>query len=265
MTRTLIYRPSLKPSVPVIVPVRSTGYYSVDEKHKEVPRIKDFIQLYWCVRGKGRFIIDGQEYFLEPEHCCMYFPGDCHQPSAASDAWEYYWMTIDPEKPELLIRGMNLMKTPFYAGRCPENLFLELQNELKDFSPSGQYRASVTGYDIMIRAVSGGYRMQSNGLVEEFKALVEKYSNRPDTSITDLAEMLDVHRSTLNRIFQEETGMSPGTYLNSFRIQEALTLLKGTAMRIGEISDKTGFSDPNYFSKAIKKATGFTPGEFRKR
>lgn len=265
MRHDITFRPSRKASIQVPLPVRSAGHYEVDAGFAETPMCKNFIEMFWCVRGRGVLAFDDVEYSLDAEHCCFYFPGDCHRIRSGAAVWEYYWLTLDPEDPEGLIAAMALRRQPFYAGRCPENRFIKLLSELRDFSPSGQYRASVTAYDILIRAVSGGMRGEEHDLADMFKNLVEEHSHTPGASVAELADMLGVHRSTLNRVFNEATGMTPGDYLQSYRIQEALSLLKGTDMRVGEIAEKTGFSDANYFSKAVRKFTGFSPGEFRRR
>eukprot|EP00831_Metopus_contortus_P040591 TRINITY_DN3180_c0_g1_i1.p1 TRINITY_DN3180_c0_g1~~TRINITY_DN3180_c0_g1_i1.p1 ORF type:complete len:413 (-),score=33.46 TRINITY_DN3180_c0_g1_i1:239-1477(-) len=265
MRHDITFRPSRKASIQVPLPVRSAGHYEVDAGFAEAPMRKNFIEMFWCVKGRGVLVFDDVEYSLDAEHCCFYFPGDFHRIRSASAIWEYYWFTLDPEDPEGLIAAMALRRQPFYVGRCPENRFIKLLSELRDFSPSGQYRASVTAYDILIRAVSGGMRGEEHDLADRFKDMVEEYSHKPDLSVSELADMLGVHRTTLNRVFNEATGMTPGDYLQSYRIQEALSLLKGTDMRVGEIVEKTGFSDANYFSKAVRKFTGYSPGEFRRR
>ena len=44
----------------------------------------------------------------------------------------------------------------------------------------------------------------------------------------------------------------------------AKELLCGTQLKLYEIAEKTGYSDPKYFSKVFREATGLTPAEYRK-
>ena len=36
-------------------------------------------------------------------------------------------------------------------------------------------------------------------------------------------------------------------------------------LKVGEVAERSGFVDPNYFSRAFRRSTGMTPLEFRRR
>jgi YesN/AraC family two-component response regulator len=48
------------------------------------------------------------------------------------------------------------------------------------------------------------------------------------------------------------------------RVDHASEMLKTTNLTIAEISERTGFSNQQYFYTLFKKTTGKTPDEFRK-
>ena len=52
-------------------------------------------------------------------------------------------------------------------------------------------------------------------------------------------------------------------YINNRRISLAQKLLLDEKLSIKEISIKSGFQDPLYFSRYFKTKTGFTPFEYR--
>ena len=68
----------------------------------------------------------------------------------------------------------------------------------------------------------------------------------------------------LGTLFHREVGMSFSTYIRNVRIDKAKELLCGTQLKLYEIAEKTGYSDPKYFSKVFREATGLTPAEYRK-
>jgi len=84
-------------------------------------------------------------------------------------------------------------------------------------------------------------------------------------SIPDLAEMVWVNRSKLQRIFMAAYGKGPYEYLSDLRLEKAQSLLL-TGMSLKQISIKIGFSgdlSEANFIRFFKKKTGFTPGSWK--
>ena len=86
----------------------------------------------------------------------------------------------------------------------------------------------------------------------------------PGLNVSVLAEKLKVHRATLSRVFHRETGMACIDYLVALRVRHALALLRETTLPMARVARLCGYPDPNYFCKAVKKATGYNPVRFRK-
>ena len=49
-------------------------------------------------------------------------------------------------------------------------------------------------------------------------------------------------------VFKKETGMSFTAYMTAVRMEEAARLLRETDEKTYLIAEKTGYTDPNYFS-----------------
>jgi AraC-like DNA-binding protein len=82
-------------------------------------------------------------------------------------------------------------------------------------------------------------------------------------AVEDMARRARLSPSRFAAAFRQNFGCAPHQYLLRLRVLHAQELLQSSASTI-EIAELTGFSDVHHFSKAFKKLTGQTPGEWRK-
>ena len=87
--------------------------------------------------------------------------------------------------------------------------------------------------------------------------------DKSSISLRDIAELYNTNYTYLSKAFKEDTKMSFTKYLNNYRIQKAKDLLKHTDKKVYEISYDVGI-EPGHFNYVFKKATGVSPGEFRR-
>lgn len=82
-------------------------------------------------------------------------------------------------------------------------------------------------------------------------------------SIDDLVEPLMTSATYLNQKFKEETGFPFNDFVNRYRIQQAIELLKEGELKVYNVAAETGFKDYKYFINVFKKYTGTSPSKFR--
>lgn len=102
-------------------------------------------------------------------------------------------------------------------------------------------------------------------LIEEIIRLTEENIYNPDLSVVFLADRVHLSVNYLRNVFKENTGDSLSGYITQKKITLICDLLLNTDMPLSEISDKLGFSTKNYFFTFVKKHTGMTPGDYRKK
>ena len=98
-------------------------------------------------------------------------------------------------------------------------------------------------------------------------AEVVEYINRNYTQeikSKDLAKIIGVSVSQLNRKFKKAMGQSPISYLIEVRVEAAKKMLLESTKSITEISYDCGFNNQTYFNRQFKKLTGVSPKAFRK-
>ncbi|GMQ59405.1 hypothetical protein AN1V17_38020 [Vallitalea sediminicola] len=83
-------------------------------------------------------------------------------------------------------------------------------------------------------------------------------------SLEEISNYIGLSKDYISKIFKYNTGNSIITYLNIYRIKKAKQLLKYSNLTIKEISEVIGYNDQYYFSKQMKKLTGYSPISFRK-
>ena len=82
------------------------------------------------------------------------------------------------------------------------------------------------------------------------------YSN---LTLKDLCNHFLIGKTQICKIFNETTGQSPMSYYQKLKIAEAKKLLREKNYSVTEISDMLGYSSIHTFSRAFKKAAGFSP------
>jgi len=81
--------------------------------------------------------------------------------------------------------------------------------------------------------------------------------------VEDLAKVLNLSVSALERNFKKRYNMSPIQYLNFIRVNSASILLINSTKSISEIAYDVGFYDQSYLCKNFKKIVRLSPKEYR--
>ena len=139
------------------------------------------------------------------------------------------------------------------ASGYVEPLLKALQQRLVDF----HFRPETPGKEKPGPGLSGAARLRVEGLVRE----------RLMSPVT-AQELADVARLSLghfNRAFRQTFGTSPHQYVINQRITHESGLLEDTELAISEVARLSGFTSCSYFGAQFRRATGMSPGEYRRR
>lgn len=86
-----------------------------------------------------------------------------------------------------------------------------------------------------------------------------------DLSVESLAARARLSPRHFARAFREETGTTPGRYVDRVRLEHARRLLEDTGDGVEEVSRASGYGTPEAMRRAFVKALGTAPAEYRRR
>ena len=82
--------------------------------------------------------------------------------------------------------------------------------------------------------------------------------------LTELAEVANLSRSHLCRLFKAQTRLTPGEYLRSLRMEEAACLAAAGRLSMKEIMAMVGYKSKSHFVRDFRRAFHLAPSKYRK-
>ena len=104
---------------------------------------------------------------------------------------------------------------------------------------------------------------QLSVLVKKAKKLMRRYYDQGIT-LEEIADRLFVSEEYLSQQLKKETGVSFSETMRKYRIEKVKQLLLNTHLKLNQIAELAGYSDPKYMSRVFKEEVGVLPNEFRK-
>jgi AraC-like DNA-binding protein len=226
------------------------------------PRRQDDVQLVVLHSGSMTVWVDGEPRGAGPGTVSLLLPGhderfafDIHRPTRHS------WMQARvPEIPDdvharLARLSLSLPLSPAMAdlerlllGRITEPLLLAL-----GASMLWRYVAEA---DAAVAPTSVA--------VESALSFVHDNLARP-LSLRDIAHAAGVAPAHLSRLFRAHVGTTPMAYVWGRRVDAGVELLASTGLPVGTIAERCGFQTSFHFARRVRRATGATPTELRRR
>ncbi len=112
------------------------------------------------------------------------------------------------------------------------------------------------------RRDADGGKSETEEAVEQLMHFMESYY-RENITMKDLTDRIHLNPSYLIRVFKQMKGMTPFQYLNSLRMNAALSHLSCTDLSIQDIVKLTGYQSIHYFSRVFKNTYGVSPSQWR--
>lgn len=118
---------------------------------------------------------------------------------------------------------------------------------------------AIVDFNQTIRSKNG------NNLINQVITYLEKHLYEQNLTLKRIAKDIYINESYLSRVFKKEMGESLIEYITRKRIEESMRLLDTTDLKVYEIAERVGISDPHYFSICFKKQLGIMVKEYKKQ
>ena len=121
----------------------------------------------------------------------------------------------------------------------------------------------------LLQRIAAKLEKQSNPNAKSISAEAQRIVDYIDGNIhrkltlNDLEQTFHMSTNSLARLFRANLDTTFGQYVEKRRMEIAKRLLCETNLSIGEIAEKVGYSDQNYFTVCFRKNTDKTPMQYR--
>lgn len=85
-----------------------------------------------------------------------------------------------------------------------------------------------------------------------------------ETKLENIAQEVHVRSDYIGKLFKKKTGCNLNEYITKIKMEHAKYLIKSVDLKNYEVSERLGYSSPDYFCRLFKNYTGCTPMEFRR-
>lgn len=240
--------------------------------HKYGPAVRSYYLIHFILDGKGEFFANqisyklkkGQGFLIEPDEQTVYMADE-------KDPWTYIWVGFSGRKAGQIIHSMGLSRDNPVFSCDSGNLLYQYVIEMiahNRSNPVDTYRTLGTLY--LFFSVLADSRKDflpptdSNTYIQHAISYIQDHIQEP-LKIQDIASYVNLNRSYLSVLFKKQTGMSPLSYIQTFRVTKAKHLLESTSLSVSSIAFSCGYQKPESLIKFFKKTYGLSPTAYRKK
>lgn len=232
---------------------------------------------YYCIEfvaeGQGEAVLEGVRRALYPGVAFAYGPGVPHAIRTAPETplLKYYVDFTGKEAEGLLLaagllQGASILVTP--ADELIQ-LFENLQRDSASEHPAAGAICTTLLRLLLLKMQERAVPAQTSqprslALFLEAKTLLERNALQW-FSAEPAALHCQISPEYLIRIFRTYAHTTPYRFLMRLKMSRAAELLLDSQLKVREIAEELGFSDPFHFSRAFKRFHGASPEHFLRR
>lgn len=195
------------------------------------------------MEGQTCCVCHDREYILRPGDLIVipaYAPHSCNP--VAGKPRSYHMLYIDTDLP----LALQVIREPM--------LFTHFLTVIRTMSS-----ASVDALLSVLPHRAGEINAPRSTSQQIQQALLSDLAAPP--SLDELAQRFSLRKETLIRTFRQDTGLTPGSFLNISRVEYAKGRLRA-GDDIADVGYQSGFADQSHFHKTFVRYTAATPRQY---
>ena len=273
----------LPPDFPILVLTGDRWHISpVPGKHLH---IHNCLEIGLCHSSGGTMVFgDQQVHFTAGDVTCIArnVPHTTWSDPGQASRWSYLFLDADTLLgPSVLRQHSGLKDAGHFLSDCRLLLHAENQPWLRSLVEEiiEEMQRKAPGYHTCVRSLCTALLI---GMLRVYSQEDKKDVRDPHMSVISPAldyihenYMLDFPQEVLSslchlspthfrRLFREQIGTSPLSFLHQTRILKSCTLLRSSALSVTEIADRVGYNSLSSYNRHFSQALGSTPREWRK-
>lgn len=163
---------------------------------------------------------------------------------------------LDKVYTELQLRGVKLKLERLRAEQ------FEIFEDAKHWSESTRWFHQVL--DSIAKDRQNQQQQILRQKLESAQRYIDDHIADPNLSAEEVGKAVDMNASFLSTAFKRQLQITPTSYIRKKRLENALSLLKQSKLKIDQISDLCGFGSVETFHRVFKTEFGATPAKIRR-
>ena len=206
-------------------------------------------------------------------HACVIFHKDTGLHFKAEENLIHDWMHFEGDIPEFLAKYSLECDKIYYPGAYDYITDAIRSIETEHFSRKSHYKDIQLGRlgELFIKLARNTVLDESGemipvGIKQSFIELRNEVfaSLSKDWTISELAKKINLSQSRFYVLYKEIFGIGPKSDLCCARIELAKNLLRRGIYSVEQVGEMSGYKNNFNFIRMFRKATGMTPGEYKK-
>lgn len=244
--------------------IRFVGETICDEKFCIERKCSDMTSFEYIVDGKGTLEINNQILHPQKGDIFLITEGSCHRYySQKENGWHKYFVSFYGEMLPQLLKSYLPADTYLFKDCNLEKIFQRIfdiafnNNDKK----SAQTQIAIELFKIF-NYLYDRHTSENEDFADRIKLNIESNADK-EFNLDKLCRQMNYSKNHLINIFSDKFGITPYQYYIDCKTNMAKDYLLNTNMTVSEIAAALSYSDQQYFSYCFKKATGYSPRNYR--